>query len=37
MDGDVEAASSAGRMREMPWAGVVMILNFGTAARRASG
>src|SRR5438105_10768489 len=31
MDGHVEAASSVGRMREVPWAGVVMILNLGPA------
>src|SRR5437868_7516813 len=31
MDGHVEAASNVGRMREVPWAGVVMILNLGPA------
>src|SRR6266550_2874134 len=29
MDGHVESASKVGRMREVPWAGVVMILNLG--------
>src|SRR5438874_9195758 len=31
MDGHVESASKVGRMREVPWAGVVMILNLGPA------
>ena len=30
MDGHVESASAIGRVREVPWAGVVMILNMGT-------
>src|SRR5438067_9388161 len=31
MDGHVESATNVGRIREVPWAGVVMILNLGRA------
>ena len=30
IDGYVESASTIGRVREVPWAGVVMVLNMGT-------